>query len=266
MKIEKFLAMLMSAMVMMLCFSACDDKDEPKPEPKPEPDPFEVPAPEFGNVEPSKIEALQKEVFLEVFEYTGFYKHNLEKFSTDDQPYQEEKWYFYPADEEEAGKMRLYAHDGCLYNDYWKSCPINKAYSDLFIGWYYYCNKKFGASRKAYVYTGFDFRYFPQPLYLNDYEVSIKTFDDSQFVLESNHGRYDKYRTYSFTGKTYDDTNCQFYGSLHDGAEKMLREIYEYYGSANVSLNDGSPMGPDKNGNPIPGSLAFCAKQLGVTL
>jgi len=203
MKLKRFLALLMSAMIMMLCFTACDDKDEPEPEPKPEPDPNEVPAPEFGGIDKSKEEAVRNGTFLEVFEYTGLYKHRKKKYETE-----RERWYFYPADEEEAHKMNGYAHNGCIYNEYWQWVDLNnEAYEYLHDGWERYCKKKYGATYPQYLYSGLDMHYTSGTYYLHGQYVRLKTFDDSQFVLESSNDDFYEYQVYSFTGKKYDETN-----------------------------------------------------------
>jgi len=254
-------------MVLMLCFTACDDDDEPK-KPEPEPDPNEVAAPDFGERERSKIEAMQNGTFLEVFEYKGYYKHTDKTHGHMGVVTQEDKWYFYPADQREADKKRGYAHDGRLYNEYWQYVNLDfTEYRELQMAWEGLCKKKYnGVVRPQYVYTGFDIRYYPRPIYQYEKEVNIVAFNNSEFVLKSNFENYQEYYAYTFTGKKYDDANSLFYGSVYNGAEQMLREMYEYYGSIHADIFDGNIMDPDKNGNPIPGTIGYLADQLGITL
>ncbi|MDE6178052.1 MAG: hypothetical protein K2F86_02660, partial [Duncaniella sp.] len=265
MKIEKFLAMLMSAMVMMLCFSACDDKDEPKPEP----DPNEVAAPNFGGRNENLIKDFRKGDFFKVFEYQGVYKHLNEQRGNLMQVTREEKWYFYPADQEEADKKRGYAHNGYLYNEYWEwAARDNRVSRDLFKGWKLYCEKKFGTVCNQYVYTGFNGHVDNMQYSLYGTEVSeITSFNDTQFVLKSEQGDYQDYFAYSFTGQTYDESNSRFYGSVFAGAENMLREMYEYYGSASIMLETGDYYPTDVEHNYLgSGTIGYVAKLLGITL
>lgn len=269
MKLKRFLAMLMSAMVIMLCFTACDDKDEPNPKPEPEPDPNEVAAPDFGEEELSLIKEMRNGTFYKVFEYKGIYKHTERRLGYWAQVVQEDKWYFYPADPEEVAKKRGYAHDGYLYNEYWLwASDDNRVFRDLRAGWELYCEKKFGVLYKQYIYTGFNVHADNVFYSLYGINVSaIQAFNDSQFVLQSWHEDYQEYFAYSFTGQTYDDSNSRFYGSVFDGAENMLREMYEYYGNLSIMLQTGDYHPKDYEHNYLgSGTIGYTAKMLGITL
>ncbi|MDE6390569.1 MAG: hypothetical protein K2L26_04035 [Duncaniella sp.] len=265
MKIKRFLAMLMSAMVMMLCFTACDDKDEPT-KPEPEPDPNEVAAPDFGEDTPTMQRDFRKGNFFKVFEYRGIYKHTDKTYGHMGVVTQEDKWYFYPADPEEVEKKRGYAHDGYLYNEYWQWADKDDyVLHVLYNGWKVYCEKKFGAVCNQYIYTGFNLHNYGNGSSLYGTKVDIEAFNDSQFVLNSSYKDYQEYFAYSFTDQTYDDSNSRFYGSVFDGAENMLREMYEYYGSAYVFLSTGDYYESDSE-DYYSGTIGHVAKLLGITL
>jgi len=253
-------------MALMLCFTACDDKDEPDPKPEPEPDPNEVAAPDFGDITPTMERDFRKGNLFKIFEYRGIYKHTDKTYGHMGVVTQEDKWYFYPADPEEVEKKRGYAHDGYLYNEYWQWADKHgSVFYDLYEGWKVYCEKKFGAVCNQYIYTGFNLHNYGHSSFLYGTFVRLEAFNDSQFVLQSSYEDYQEYFAYSLTDQTYNDFNGRFYGSVFDGAENMLREMYEYYGSASVYLRTGeyTEFDPEDYHS---GTIAYVAKMLGITL